>query len=134
MIIHRVETFTLLSEPCIFLTTEASLSMALYICYTWSEKPNEAFILESFSSMRMTSASAKQDEISSDDLLPRGIQVVFHCYWDKNRRLGCPVHKAKSIKSNHVCKQPFAFRGLSDARLLQNIWSHQPLHTYMADK
>jgi len=32
--------------------------------------------------MRMT--SAKQDEISSHHLAVRGI--VFHCYWDKNRR------------------------------------------------
>jgi len=56
--------------------------MALYICYIWSEKPNEAFILESFSSKRMP--SAKQDEISSDYLAACGI--VFHCYWDENRR------------------------------------------------
>jgi len=33
--------------------------------------------------MRMT--SAKQDEISSDNLAVRGINIVFHCYWDKNR-------------------------------------------------
>ena len=51
--------------------------MALYL-YIWSEKPNEAFISESFSSMRMT--RAKQDEISSHHLAARGI--VLHCCWD----------------------------------------------------